>query len=389
MAVSSALVNVSDDAEVRLVALLAEAAPTDLISPAFAQDCQASIEAGKAGPLLETILKDKGAVAALLVLQPKYDAVSALSLLAALMERERRSIHDLVNALMTADLPDTAERKMTLLSVLYNMRSNATEKIHLLQQMYQLAGESCRRLLEEDQALGAMLAGRSTPTIVSMLDDWNITDRRELYRTIADVTCDERKQKFLLLLIESYPDAGDAAKEAAIGAIRDPVSLFVQQRTLLSLPAIETLKKNNALLYGLLQVFQEGNLSDYQAFLKAQGGETTILSSFGLNADACMRNMRILSLCSLASEYEEIPYSKVAETLQLPSDFEVESWVIAAMSSGLLQAKMDQLRHMVMVERCVVRRFNLEQWKALQRRLADLKQNIGSVLRGLKDADPV
>lgn len=32
-----------------------------------------------------------------------------------------------------------------------------------------------------------------------------------------------------------------AAKEAAIGAIRDPVTLFIQQRGMLTLPAIQAL----------------------------------------------------------------------------------------------------------------------------------------------------
>ena len=389
MVVSSALVNVSDDAEVRLVALLAEAAPSDLIQPTFADECQASIDAGEAGPLLDTILQDKGAIAALLVLEPKYDALAAVSLLAALMQRESRSLQDLAKALLVAHVPGTESRKMSLLSVLYNMRSDANEKTLLLQQMFHLAGESCPRLLEEDQALGDLLKGQTAPTIVTMLDAWNVMDRRDIYTTIANVTTGARKQRFLLLLIESYPDAMEAAKEAAVGAVRDPVTLFVQQRMMMSLPAIQSLKENHAALYGLLQVFQEGKLADYQQYLQSNGGEDKVLKPFGLDSDSSMRNMRILSLCSLAAEYEEIPYTKIAETLQLPSDSEVESWVIAAMSSGLLQAKMDQLQHMVMIERCVVRRFDMEQWKGLQRRLEDWKQNVGSVLHGLKDAQAV
>ena len=94
--------------------------------------------------------------------------------------------------------------------------------------------------------------------------------------------------------------------------------------------------------------------------------------------------MRILSLCSLAAEHEEIPYSVVAKTLLLPNEDEVESWVIAAVSSGLLSAKMDQLQHKVMVERCVVRRFDSQQWKLLQERLKAWKQNVGGVITGLK-----
>lgn len=389
MVVSSALVNVSDDAEVRLVTLLAEAAPGDLMRPTFAQDCQASIDAGQAGPLLDTILHDKGAIAALLTLEPKGDSIAAVSLLSALMTRDNRSIQQLVAALLAAQVANTEQRKMTLLSVLYNMRSDAKEKTLLLQQMFQLAGDTCPRLLEEDQPLGLLLAGPTLPKIAGMLDAWNVSERRDLYRTIANVTTDDRKQRFLLLLIESYPDALDAAQQAAVGAIRDPVTLFAHQRKMLSLPAIQALKKDNAILYGLLQVFQEGKLSDYQAFLKANGGDDKVLAPWGLQADECMRNMRILSLCSLASEYEEIPYSKIAETLQLPSDTEVETWVIAAMSSGLLQAKMDQLQHMVMIESCVVRRFDMDQWKVLQKRLELWKENVGNVLQGLKDAQAV
>lgn len=89
--------------------------------------------------------------------------------------------------------------------------------------------------------------------------------------------------------------------------------------------------------------------------------------------------MRILSLCSLASEHEEIPYEVVAQTLQT-TPAEVEKWVIAGVSSGLLSAKMDQLKEKVIVESSVVRKFDIEQWKAMQARLQQWKRNVSSVL---------
>lgn len=95
--------------------------------------------------------------------------------------------------------------------------------------------------------------------------------------------------------------------------------------------------------------------------------------------------MRLLSLCSLSTEHEEIPYDAIASTLQVDQS-DVENWVIAAVSSGLLEAKMDQLQHVVMVERCVVRRFGIEQWKILQDRLNLWKKNVKSVLDGLKQS---
>ena len=136
-------------------------------------------------------------------------------------------------------------------------------------------------------------------------------------------------------------------------------------------------------LLELLKVFQEGNLVDYNSYIKSKGGDA-VLSQWELSSEDCSRHMRILSLCSLAAEHEEIPYSVVAETLQLTESGDVEKWVIAAVSSGLVSAKMDQLQEKVMVERSVVRKFDMEQWKALQSRLHLWKQNVGGILEAYK-----
>jgi translation initiation factor 3 subunit M len=175
-----------------------------------------------------------------------------------------------------------------------------------------------------------------------------------------------------------------SSKQAAMGAIQDPVSLFVQQRNILSLPAIQALQKTAGPLLDLLRVFQEGKLEDYYSFVQSNGGDA-VLSQWGLSPDECIRHMRILSLCSLAAEHEEIPYQVVADTLQTTAG-EVEKWVIAAVSSGLLSAKMDQLQEKVIVERCVVRKFDMDQWKALQSRLNLWKQNVGGILEAYKQS---
>merc|ERR1712008_43652 len=110
--------------------------------------------------------------------------------------------------------------------------------------------------------------------------------------------------------------------------------------------------------------FQEKKLQDFQSFTTTNTTNT-------------------LSHCSLATEHEEIPYDAIATTLQI-DEADVEQWVIAAVSSGLLSAKMDQLQRVVMVEGCVVRRFGMEQWEVLQRRLDVWKRNVRGVLEGLK-----
>ena len=137
----------------------------------------------------------------------------------------------------------------------------------------------------------------------------------------------------------------------------------------------------NTSLHGLLQVFEEGKIPNCNAFCKSNSGKATLLQQFGLDAEVCQQHMHILSLCSLTSEHEEIPYSVIDETLKLKSsNAQVESWVIAAVGTGLLQAKMDQLRQTVMVECSAIRKFNMEQWKSIQTRLSSWKQNVGGVL---------
>jgi translation initiation factor 3 subunit M len=173
-----------------------------------------------------------------------------------------------------------------------------------------------------------------------------------------------------------------AAKESALGAIRDPVTLFSEQRTILSLHPIATLQETDNDIYTLLEIFQQGKLEDFQSFIQTH---PHTLSSNHLSEQDAIRHMRLLSLCSLATEHEEIPYDAIATTLQVDQS-EVESWVIDAVSSGLLSAKMDQLQHVVMVERCVVRRFGMEQWKVLQTRLDVWKKNVKAVLEGLKQS---
>lgn len=154
---------------------------------------------------------------------------------------------------------------------------------------------------------------------------------------------------------------------------------------MLSLPAIQALRNKSAPLCDLLKVFQEGKLEDYNSFLESNGGEEVLKQWQGVTPENCVRYMRILSLCSLAAEHEEIPYHVVADTLQTSID-DVESWVIAAVSSGLLSAKMDQLQNKVVVERCVIRTFDMNQWKAVQSRIHEWKKNVGGILEAYRQS---
>ena len=157
---------------------------------------------------------------------------------------------------------------------------------------------------------------------------------------------------------------------------------------MLKLPVILALKKtdNGSDLYSLLTIFTEGTFEEYQNFLAASSKNSFFSKHTDLSEEQCTRNMRLLSLCTLASESKtpEISYTQIATALDV-SRAEVEDWVIAARGSGLIDAKMDQIREVITVERCVVRKFGIEQWMSLQRKLNLWKANVRVVLEGLKE----
>lgn len=273
---SSALVNVAEDAELRLVRLMADpSSPSaSTIRPSFVQDCEACIARADAAQLMKTIVAEKGAILALLALDDVGEAVSAISLLAALLDRAKESgaagssssigtrlLTDVSDSIVAASNAETAAKAVALLATLYNMRSDPTEKVRLLVQMIRLTTASAPSMLE---ANASVLGKWMEPTrLVAILDEWAVppAGRRDLYRAAAEgvkinpgtsvASKQQQQQQFTLLLVATYSasdvDAAglESAKQAAIGAVRDPVSLFVQQRTILSLPAIQALGQNN------------------------------------------------------------------------------------------------------------------------------------------------
>ena len=65
---------------------------------------------------------------------------------------------------------------------------------------------------------------------------------------------------------------------------------------------------------------------------------------------------------------------------------EVEDWVVKAISSGLVDARMDQLTSTVTVTRSVQREFSGSQWRLLKERLDAWAGNIGAMLKSVEES---
>lgn len=64
--------------------------------------------------------------------------------------------------------------------------------------------------------------------------------------------------------------------------------------------------------------------------------------------------------------------------LQIEED-DVELWIVRAIAAKVLEAKLDQLRQVVVINRTMQRVFGAAQWKDLQSRLASWQQNLEHV----------
>lgn len=68
-------------------------------------------------------------------------------------------------------------------------------------------------------------------------------------------------------------------------------------------------------MVGVWQIFSYGKLADFLAFCDKN---PDVVKEHSIDKEKAVRDMRILSLSLLASEYEEIPYDEVAATLKVP-----------------------------------------------------------------------
>eukprot|EP01098_Paradermamoeba_levis_P005663 TRINITY_DN2379_c0_g1_i1.p1 TRINITY_DN2379_c0_g1~~TRINITY_DN2379_c0_g1_i1.p1 ORF type:complete len:505 (-),score=134.62 TRINITY_DN2379_c0_g1_i1:163-1677(-) len=291
-------------------------------------------------------------------------------------------VKKLISILVSSKTEKTSLR-LKILNNLYNMfDSDSLSRYEVFVSIVQYAHES----------KSSELVIPHFPKVDSWMKIWRVgvEQRRSLYKLISQVLRDNElsldAHKYLVKHLSTF-DAKDTealktavndAAAAAVEAIRLP-EIF-QSDHLLEIPAIRQMEKdgneNHAKLYQLLKLFAVDKLDAFYAFQEKNPG---FLTSVGLTYEDCLKKIRLLSLATLATENEEIPYALISKTLQI-DESEVESWVIFAVSGKILEAKMNQVRKVVVVQRCTQRVFADAQWKQLSVRLNSWKDNVNNLL---------
>jgi translation initiation factor 3 subunit M len=152
------------------------------------------------------------------------------------------------------------------------------------------------------------------------------------------------------------------------------------------LEVVQQLQKDKqyAPLHRLLQIVARETYTEFLAF-SGDASTRTFMEKHDLSVDACARKMRLLTLVSLGHANKELTYQAVAASLKVEVA-DVEDWVMQAIGSGLLTAKMDQVREVVAVSMCAERDFGQKQWERLHGSLVDWRDSISNLLEVLKSS---
>ncbi|KAK1423360.1 hypothetical protein QVD17_18659 [Tagetes erecta] len=271
-------------------------------------------------------------------------------------------------------------------------------RMKIMFNLYNLLENPYSRFCVYMKALKLAMEGKVIENIVptfkkidSLLKEWDLAvqDQRDLFLAISNILREQRSSpketlKFLTKYLATFSgeDAHvmEEAKEEAANAIIEFVKApDMFQHDLLEMPAVAQLEKDSkyADVYQLLKIFQTQRLG---AYLDFHTTNSALLKSYGLVHEECIAKMRLMSIVDLASnESGQIPYSLIKDTLQI-EDSEVEPWVVKAITSKLIDCKIDQMNQVIRVSRYTERVFGPRQWKALREKLATWRGNVANVL---------
>lgn len=101
------------------------------------------------------------------------------------------------------------------------------------------------------------------------------------------------------------------------------------------------LEKEDGQVLELLKLFEKGDYNSLSKWIQSQGNKD-ILNKYGRKEEDVRRKMRFLSLCELAEQKKTVKFSEIATALDISPE-SVEEWVMEAVTSNLIKAKIDQL----------------------------------------------
>merc|ERR1712139_133807 len=152
----------------------------------------------------------------------------------------------------------------------------------------------------------------------------------------------------------------------------------IQFDDILALDAVKQCAKGkNQSLVDLCKLFLNGDVKDLDAFHKKN---QAVFKDHDLNFEEAMAKMRLLTLATKVHGKSEITLKEVADALEESED-NVERWVVRALSEGVIDGRIDQLNHKVLVKSAFQREFGKAEWAFLDSKLTQWTDNLENVIK--------
>ncbi|GAA54857.1 translation initiation factor 3 subunit M [Clonorchis sinensis] len=208
---------------------------------------------------------------------------------------------------------------------------------------------------------------------------------RILYETHSELGETRRATEALVYLLSTFTEA--TAAQARQDAIKCIISV-IQDPSLLAHDQLHTLKPIQFLegepvhdvslsdycpILQFFKIFVSGNLATFKTFLKSH---PDFLSQNGLDEDACLHKLRLLTLMQLSENQMELSYDAAAKELELPLG-ELEPFIIEAVRQRSVACKLDQVNRRILITGAFPRTFGRPQWAGLRDTLIQWHTGLG------------
>jgi len=288
---------------------------------------------------------------------------------------------------LTKDEEDKKVERLSNLGHLFNLFTDIGHRYSLLTVILEYALAS-----EQTSAVEGQF-----DTIDHKLRELNASSfqKRKIYEIVLKHIRDWRSNyvydfwvKYLSAYDENEPIPNDVKEEAnsfILTVIKDLEIMRMDQ--LLASYVVKSFKndKKFAKTYRLLEIFTCKGYKEYMDFHRKN--EEYIANS-GLKHDDLVTKIRLLTLMSLASSQHIILYSEVSKILEV-DESDVEFIVVEAITSEILDARIDQLNRRIVVRHAESRVFGEEEWKRLDTKIQKWKDNMTNLLTVVQTAKGV
>lgn len=289
--------------------------------------------------------------------------------------------------IFSGNVEQQPELRLRLLMMLYNTFSNPAFEFRYRVFKYTLDFSAKAKLF--DQVLPYL------EYLDSWMADWNLSneEQRVLFRDISRYLRDLGKKLDAFLYLKRYHTLFEGCDlrlmepdvlETTIQLIEDAVQLpsVIQFDDIVGFPAVKALAgTNHSDLIELCEVFLTGDINDLRIF---KNQHPKVFEDHDISFEEAMSKTRLLTLATLVQGKSEITLPEVAKALEESED-NVERWVVRAISEGVIDGRIDQLNHKVLVKSAFQRQFCKKDWMFLDTKLSQWIDNLENVVKFIGD----